>query len=87
MNHATRTTIQEVLFDLYDAKDSRMLALAAEAELPQEFDTLNEWLDEQIAKLERIGQPTEELDMAPRDHNDAMSLEEINPHLAEAMNR
>jgi hypothetical protein len=58
MNQALRTAIQEVYFDLVDARDNQLLALAPEAELPQEFDTIGEWLDEQINKLERIEQLT-----------------------------
>jgi hypothetical protein len=53
-NHHLCTKIQEVLFDLIDAKNNRMLALNQEAELPQEFESLDEWLDEQIHKLEQI---------------------------------
>ena len=53
-NHQLSTKIQEVLFDLIDAKNNRMLGLNQEAELPQEFESLDEWLDEQILKLEQI---------------------------------
>jgi hypothetical protein len=58
MNQALLTTIQEVYFDLVDARDNQLLALAPDAELPQEFDTIGDWLDEQINKLERIEQLT-----------------------------
>lgn len=54
MNHELLTKIQEVFFDLVDARNNRMLALAPEAGLPQEFETLDDWLDEQIVKLNRI---------------------------------
>jgi hypothetical protein len=58
MNQALRTAIQEVYFDLVDARDNQLFALSPEAELPQEFDTIGDWLDEQINKLERIEQLT-----------------------------
>ncbi len=54
MNQALLTKLQEVFCDLVDAKNNRLLALAPEAQLPQEFETLDEWLDEQIVKLNRI---------------------------------
>lgn len=48
------TTLQEVLFDLYDARNSGVLQWRKGAETPEEFNSVDEWLDEQIAKIETI---------------------------------
>jgi glutamate synthase domain-containing protein 1 len=48
------TTIQEVLFDLYDAEKSGLLKFNPDAERPQEFANAREWVREQIEKLESV---------------------------------
>lgn len=50
----TITLLQEVLFDLQDAKHNKLLALSPDSELPYEFSSIEEWLIEQIKKLEVI---------------------------------
>lgn len=48
------TTLQEVLFDLYDARETNLLQWRKGAEKPEEFNSVDEWLNEQIAKIEAI---------------------------------
>jgi hypothetical protein len=48
------TTIQEVIFDLHDAEQSGLLRFSPDADWPQEFATANEWVREQIEKLESV---------------------------------
>jgi len=50
----TITLLQEVLFDLYDARNNALLSLKKGAELPDEFSSIEEWLSEQIEKIEMI---------------------------------
>lgn len=54
MSNSTLTTLQEVLFDLYDARDSGVLQWREGEETPEEFESVEEWLNEQIMKIESI---------------------------------
>lgn len=51
MNNQLLTTVQEVYFDLCDAIENHTFS---GGDLPQEFKSAEEWLQEQKTKLEQI---------------------------------
>lgn len=51
LNNSVLTSVQEVLFDVNDAKNEKLFQLSPGSELPQEFESTYDWFEEQCKKL------------------------------------